>query len=205
MRTADRRTQEHPRRGTARAGALPGLVRRTASRARSAMRAASIRVPTRRRGCRPAAGPVTSGSRGPGSPVDTSPRPKMAGAGDLAGLPVRAGLSTFPQPRSSTAVYWLTSVFTQITHRPIHRTLPWQAQGWRDRSKLSRQPWSAACVQKVTGGARRARDCWPAQVAHDDHQRRPGPGTAPLTVATALQGRRVRQPGRHRFPRSPGV
>jgi hypothetical protein len=33
-------------------------------------------------------------------------------------------------------VYRLTSVFTQITHKPIHRTLPWHAQGWRDRSKL---------------------------------------------------------------------
>ena len=61
---------------------------------------------------------------------------RWPGACDLARLPV-PGLSTFPQPRPSTVVHGLTSVFTQITHRSVHRTLPWQGQGWRDRSKLS--------------------------------------------------------------------
>ena len=236
MRTADRRTQEHPPRGKARAGALPWLLRRAARRC---ARAAPVRRPRTgaalaaacagglgdlRRGVAetdatsssitmrcwrcsswPADGtnkaldalgvadsdnrrrapaaktprckltwprstsslrcwrgssarspswgktwaqfgrlvinagrdPGAEPSADPGSPVDTSPRPETAGACDLAGLPVPAGLSTFPQPRSSTAVYRLTSVFPRITHRAIHRTLPWQGQGWRDRSKLS--------------------------------------------------------------------
>ena len=51
-------------------------------------------------------------------------------ARDLAGY-ARLRLSTFPQPRSSTARQALTSEFTRIIHRPVHRALSWLVKGCR--------------------------------------------------------------------------
>jgi hypothetical protein len=50
-------------------------------------------------------------------------------------------LSTFPQPRSSTAPQRLTSHFTETIHNLMHRTLALHPRGWRDRSMLSCWPW----------------------------------------------------------------
>lgn len=74
-------------------------------------------------------------------PVDTSLRLWTA---DCRARPGEASprLSTFPQPRTSTAVQRLTSMFTETIHRLMHRTLAWQARGWRDRSLLSCWPWA---------------------------------------------------------------
>ena len=110
MRTADRRTQEHPRRGTARAGALPWLVRRAASRARSARRGNFDPGPHSSPRMRARSGPGNFRLARLRFACGYFASPKDGGAGDLAGLSLRAGLSTFPQPRSSTAVYRLTSV-----------------------------------------------------------------------------------------------
>jgi hypothetical protein len=57
---------------------------------------------------------------------------------------VKAGallLSTFPQPRSSTAPQGLTCQFSESIHNLMHRTLAWAPRGWRDRSVLSCWPW----------------------------------------------------------------
>jgi hypothetical protein len=59
-------------------------------------------------------------------------------------------LSTFPQPRSSTAARWLTCTFTQIIHRLMHRTLTLHPRGRRDRSMLS--CWSRSFTSVVAGG-----------------------------------------------------
>lgn len=59
-----------------------------------------------------------------------------------------SGLSTFPQPCSSTASQRLTSLFAESIHRPIHRTLALHTRDWRDRSALSCWPW--APVQRST-------------------------------------------------------
>jgi hypothetical protein len=64
-------------------------------------------------------------------------------------------LSTFPQPRPSTAARRLTSAFTETIHRLIHRTLTLHPRGWRDRSMLScwprgpsHRPGPAACCHR---------------------------------------------------------
>ena len=174
MRTADRRMQGHPRRGKAQAGAVLGWSKgrlREQGPPSGQFRSSS---PPAGRGCGPAAGPGNFRLARPGFACGYFASPEKAGG-------LRPGGAARPGKviHFSTATFVHSCIpadqrFTQITHRPIHRTLPWQAQGWRDRSKLSCWPWSA-CVLKVTGGARRARDCSPAQVARHD-QRRPGLG-----------------------------
>jgi hypothetical protein len=40
-------------------------------------------------------------------------------------------LFTYPQPRSSTARQALTSEFSRIIHRPVHKALSWLVKGCR--------------------------------------------------------------------------
>ena len=205
MRTADRRTQEHPLRGTTRAGALPWLVRRAASRASSARRGHFDPGPTRRRGCGPAAGPATSGSRGPGSRVDTSPRPKMAGAGDLARLPFRAGLSTFPQPRSSTAVYRLTSVLLRSPAGLSTGRYPGRPRAGVIGASSHASPGPPRAYRRspeVPGALVTVRPPRSHMITSGGPDRA---GTAPGDChKRRCKAGACRQPGRHRFSRSPG-
>ena len=99
---------------------------------------------------------------------------RWQGAGDLAGLPVRAGLSTFPQPRSSTAVYRLTSVLLRSPTGLSTGRYPGRPRAGVIGASSHASPGPPRAYRRSPDAPGALVTVRPAQVAHD-HQRRPGP------------------------------